>query len=105
MKHIKIQQITKKIPFLNQEVEIKQLTVRGIKELQKTLDKTKAEDVGGLKTLSVIFREAVVGAEDMKDSDFENFPIKALTGLSQEILLYNGLAAKDDKGGDLGKKN
>ena len=86
-------------------MEIKQLTVRGIKELQKTLDKNKAEDVGGLKTLSVIFREAVVGAEDMKDSDFENFPIKALTELSQEILVYNGLAASDDKGGELGKKS
>ena len=86
-------------------MEIKQLTVRGIKELQKSLDKAKTEDVGGLKTLSTIFREAVVGAENMKDVEFENFPIKALTELSQEILMYNGLAAKDDKGADLGKKN
>jgi len=85
-------------------VEIKQLTVKGIKDLQKVLDVNKTDDVAGLKTLSAIFRQTIVGAEDMKDSEFENFPIKALTELSQEILEYNGLAAKDDKGGELGKK-
>tara|TARA_R100001460_G_C3487248_1_gene168934 strand:- start:273 stop:533 length:261 start_codon:yes stop_codon:yes gene_type:complete len=86
-------------------VEIKQLTVKGIKDLQKVLDVNKNDDVAGLKTLSAIFRQTIVGAENMKDSEFENFPIKALTELSQEILAYNGLSAKDDKGGELGKKN
>ena len=86
-------------------MEIKQLTVRGIKNLQKTLDINKTDDVAGIKTLGAIFKQTVVGANEMKDSDFEDFPIKALTELSQEILLYNGLAASDDKGGDLGKKN
>ncbi len=105
MKHIKIIEITKKVPFLDQEVEIKQLTVRGIKDLQKTLDVNKTDDVAGIKTLSAIFKQTVVGANEMEDSDFENFPIKALTELSQEILVYNGLAASDDKGGALGKKS
>lgn len=86
-------------------MEIKQLTVRGIKDLQKTLDVNKTDDVAGIKTLSAIFKQTVVGANEMKDSDFENFPIKALTELSQEILVYNGLAASDDKGGELGKKS
>lgn len=86
-------------------MEIKQLTVRGIKDLQKSLDESKADDVSGLKTLSAIFKQTVVGAEDMKESEFEDFPIQALTKLSQDILEYNGLSAKDDKGGELGKKN
>ena len=86
-------------------MEIKQLTVKGIKDLQKALDNNKAEDVGGLKTLSAKFKQTVVGAEDMKEFEFENFPIKALSQLSQDILEYNGLAAKDDKGGELGKKS
>ena len=34
---------------------------------------------------------------------FENFPIQALTKLSDDILAYNGLGAKDDNGGKLGK--
>jgi hypothetical protein len=86
-------------------VEIKQLTVRGIKDLQKSLDENKADDVSGLKTLSAIFKQTVVGAENMEESEFEDFPIQALTKLSQDILEYNGLSAKDDKGGELGKKN
>lgn len=86
-------------------MEIKQLTVRGIKDLQKTLDVNKTDDVAGIKTLSAIFKQTVVGANEMENSDFENFPIKALTELSQEILVYNGLAASDDKGGELGKKS
>tara|TARA_X000001382_G_scaffold26260_2_gene16766 strand:- start:17439 stop:17753 length:315 start_codon:yes stop_codon:yes gene_type:complete len=104
MKHIKIVDITKKVPFLKQEVEIKQLTVKGVKELQLTLDKSKG-DVSGLSTLSAIFKATVIGAEGMKDKEFENFPIQALTELSNQILNYNGLGAQDDKGDKLGKKS
>ena len=102
MKHIKLVDITKKVEFLNQEVEIRQLTVKGVKDLQHAMDNHK-EDVSGIKTLSAIFKATVVGAEDMKDKDFENFPIQALTQLSNDILAYNGLGAKDDNGGKLGK--
>lgn len=66
------------------------------------MDKHK-EDVSGIKTLASIFKATVVGAEDMKDEEFENFPIQALTQLSSDILAYNGLGAKDDNGGKLGK--
>lgn len=83
-------------------MEIKQLTVKGVKDLQKLLDKHK-DDVTGLKTLASIFKATVVGAEEMKDEEFENFPIKSLTDLSTEILNYNGLGAKDDVGNTLGK--
>ena len=104
MKHIKIVDITKKVPFLGQEVEVKQLTVKGIKDLQANLDANKdAKDLGGLATLAIIFKATVIGAEDMTDADFENFPIQALTDLSNEILIFNGLGASDDKGATLGK--
>lgn len=83
-------------------MEIKQLTVKGVKDLQETMDKYK-DDVSGIKTLASIFKATVVGAEDMKDEEFENFPIQSLTQLSNDILAYNGLGAKDDNGGKLGK--
>lgn len=104
MKHIKIVDITKKVKFLEQEVEIKQLTVKGIKDLQISLDTTKnATDLGGLATLSIIFKATVIGADEMTDEDFEKFPIQALTKLSNDILVFNGLGASDDKGETLGK--
>lgn len=101
MKHIKIKDITKKIPFMDQEVEIKQLTVKGVKDLQESLK--GADSVNALETLSVIFKATVTGAEDMTNEDFEKFPIQSLTELSQEILKFNGLGAQDDKGETLGK--
>ena len=104
MKHIKIVDITKKVKFLEQEVQIKQLTVKGIKDLQVCLDTTKdATDLGGLATLSIIFKATVIGADEMTDEDFEKFPIQALTKLSNDILVFNGLGASDDKGETLGK--
>ncbi|MGI9549112.1 MAG: hypothetical protein ACR2M7_03960 [Bdellovibrionales bacterium] len=101
MKHILIKDITKKVPFLDQEVEIKQLTVKGVKDLQDALKGDDALDA--LNTLGKIFKMTVVGAEEMTNEDFEKFPIQPLTDLSQEILKFNGLGAQDDKGNTLGK--
>ena len=101
MKHIKIKDITKKVPFMGQEVEVKQLTVKGVKDLQESLK--DADALNALETLGTIFKATVVGAEDMTNEDFEKFPIQPLTDLSNEILKFNGLGAKDDKGAELGK--
>ena len=56
-----------------------------------------------MSTLAVIFKATVIGAEDMKNEEFENYPIKALTELSQDILKFNGLGAADEAGTELGK--
>ena len=101
MKHIKIVDITKKVPFMGQEVEIRQLTVKGVKDLQNSLK--SAKEINALDTLTMIFKATVIGAEDMKNEEFEAYPIKPLTELSNEILNFNGLGASDDKGNTLGK--
>jgi hypothetical protein len=103
MKHIKIVDIKKTVKFMDQDLEIKQLTVKGVKDLQATLDKNTDATMDAVKTLAVIFKATVIGAEDMADEDFEKFPIEPLTKLSNEILEFNGLGAGDDKGNKLGK--
>lgn len=103
MKHIKISTQTKEVDFLDQKVEIKQLTVKQVKQLQKELDKNTKSKVDSLDTLAIIFKAAVVGAEEMKNSDFEDYPLPALTELSKDILEFNGLGASDNTGGTLGK--
>lgn len=103
MKHIKISVKTKEVDFLDQKVEIKQLTVRQIKQLQKDLDKNSKLKVDSLDTLAMIFKAAVIGAEEMKPSEFEDYPLPALTELSKEILDFNGIGATDTAGGKLGK--
>jgi hypothetical protein len=103
MKHIKIVDIKKTVKFMDQDLEIKQLTVKGVKDLQEALDKNTDATMDAVKTLAVIFKATVIGAEDMADEDFEKFPIEPLTKLSNEILEFNGLGAGDDKGNRLGK--
>lgn len=102
MKHIKLKDITKKVKFLDQDLEIKQLTVKGVKDLQSSLNGIDT-NLDAVKTLGIIFRSTVVGAENMTDEDFEAFPISELTKLSSDILEFNGLGAGDDKGNKLGK--
>lgn len=101
MKHIKLKDVTKTVKFLDQDLEIKQLTVKSVKELQGQM-KDK-EGIESLDTLGTIFKSTVVGAEDMTMEDFEKFPMLALVELSKQILEYNGLNAQDEKGKELGK--
>jgi hypothetical protein len=103
MKHIKIVDIKKTVKFMDQDLQIKQLTVKGVKDLQIALDANTDATMDAVKTLAIIFKATVIGAEDMADADFENFPIQPLTELSNEILKFNGLGAGDDKGNKLGK--
>jgi hypothetical protein len=102
MKHIKIVDVTKTVKFMDQDLVIKQLTVKGVKDLQKGLD-GDANTLDAIKTLATIFKATVIGAEDMKDEDFEKFPIEPLTKLSNDILEFNGLGAGDNNGNKLGK--
>ena len=86
MKHIKIKDIKKTVKFMDQDLEIKQLTVKGVKDLQTELNKNRDSALDAVETLSVIFKSTVVGAEDMTKEEFEKFPIEQLTKLSEEIL-------------------
>jgi len=103
MKHIKIVDVTKTVKFMDQDLEIKQLTVKGVKELQKALDTNNDTTLDAIKTLAIIFKATVIGAQDMTEEEFEAFPIEPLTKLSNDILEFNGLGAGDDKGNKLGK--
>ena len=103
MKHIKIVDVTKTVKFMDQDLEIKQLTVKGVKELQKALDTNNDTTLDAIKTLAIIFKATVIGAQDMAEEEFEAFPIEPLTKLSNDILEFNGLGAGDDKGNKLGK--
>ena len=103
MKHIKIVDVTKTVKFMDQDLDIKQLTVKGVKELQKALDTKTDTTLDAIKTLAIIFKATVIGAQDMTEEEFEAFPIEPLTKLSNDILEFNGLGAGDDKGNKLGK--
>jgi hypothetical protein len=93
MKHLVGKVITKKVPFMGDEVEVRKMSVSEvmqIQELVKKANKSKAED-SQLGLLRDVIRLAVIGADEITDEDFNTFPIGELSELSNEILGFSGL--------------
>jgi hypothetical protein len=93
MKHLVGKVITKKVPFMGDEVEVRKMSVSEvmkIQELVKKANKSKAED-SQLGLLRDVIRLAVLGADEITDEDFNTFPIGELSELSNEILGFSGL--------------
>ena len=93
MKHLVGKVITKQVPFMGDEVEVRKLSVSEVmkvQELVKKANKSKSEDAQ-MGLLRDVIRLAVVGAEEISDEDFNTFPIGELSELSNEILSFSGL--------------
>ena len=97
MKHLVGKEITTKVPFMGDEVEVRKLTVGQILELQKLIDKSAKDksDTAQLKLLRDVVRLAVVGADELSDEDFDTFPIAELNSLSEAVLNTSGLGATE----------
>ena len=94
MKHLVGKKLTKKVPFMGEEVEVKMLTIDSVIEVQKLVAKaSKAKDVeaGQIDLMRQVLRLAVVGAEEMTDEEFNGFPIAELTSLSEAVLAVSGI--------------
>lgn len=92
MKHLVGKTVTKTVEFMDDKVQIKQLSVKDVMELQELLK--DATETDSIDTIGVIIRAGVVGAEDMSDDDLQSFPVGELMALSQEIMAYCGLKAE-----------
>lgn len=98
MKHLVGKQVTKKVAFMGDEVEVKLLTVgqaREIEELNKKVHKKAEKDRDHLAVLFKIIRMGVIGAEDLSDEELETFPVSELTKISQSIM-DTGMEAGND---------
>ena len=94
MKHLVGKQIKKKVEFMDDEVEIRKLSVSEVLEVQKLIEKNqklKNPEEGSIKLLSSVIKLAVPEAEELTPEDFQSFPIQELNSLSEEILSYSGL--------------
>ncbi len=89
MKHLlESGQMTREIPFLGGFVDVRKTTVKDLKDIQavaKSVDFNKDSE----ETMQFVYdtlRRFVIGAEDMADSEFEEFPVEDLGELIEEIL-------------------
>ena len=85
---------TKEVDFMDSKITIRKLSAGAIKRIgkaSKDLDATNDDD--SLTILSAILKEGVVleEGEEITMDLLEEFPLEAITGLSNEIMTYAGL--------------
>jgi hypothetical protein len=93
MKHLVGKVITKKVPFMEDEVEIRKLSVYEVFQVQKLVtksSKSKSEDAQ-LGLLRDVIRMSVVDAADLTDEDYNTFPIAELSLLTEAVLEFSGI--------------
>jgi len=93
MKKFVNKEITESVPFMGEEVDVRQLSISSvfkIQDLVKKADKSKAESAQ-INLMKDVLRMAVVGAEDMTNEDFDSLPLGELTMLSTKVLSISGL--------------
>jgi hypothetical protein len=102
MKHLVGKEIIKKVPFMGDEVEVRKLTVGQVLEVQKIIQKSsksKSED-SQVELIRDVIKLAVVGADELTDDDFRQFPLQELNALSEEIINYSGLGGNQEAAGN-----
>jgi|SRR5210317_1189221 len=93
MKHLVGKVITKKVPFMGDEVEIRKLSVNEVFKVQELVKKsTKSKDEKDqISLLRDVIRLSVVGAEELTDEDFNTFPIAELSDITENVLSFSGI--------------
>jgi hypothetical protein len=96
MKHLVGKKITEKVEFMGDTVEIKKLTVSEVITIQDLIKKVqnKKDEYDDINLIKDVIRKAVVGAEEITDEEFNDFPIGELTTLSSNIMSIAGLATE-----------
>ena len=91
---------TKKFSFLGTDVEVNKLSINQVNAIQEqvaALPKiVEGEDASEasrahLKLMISVIKLAVVGADEVSDEDFMNFPLSDLQKLSDDVLRHSGL--------------
>ena len=88
---------TKKIDFLGEKngVEIRKMSLAEVQAMQSEIRKLQegpGEDAdAGLAATLYVLRKTVVGADELTDEQFGDFPLGDLLELSKTALQYSGV--------------
>lgn len=83
---------------MDDEVEIRKLSISEVFEIQKIINKKGKTDE--MEVLRALLKLAVVGAEDLTEEEFNSFPPGELNQLSEVIMEYCGLGDKGKQAGN-----
>lgn len=91
--------VIKNVPFCDGEVVIEKLSVAQVKKIQDAASANENQEDGGLQVLREIIGLAVEGGSELTLEDFESFPMEELSKLSDEIMVFSGIANKGETEG------
>jgi hypothetical protein len=104
MKHLVDKVMTEKVDFMGDTVEVKKLSVAQvfeIQELSKSAAKAKDQEMAQMSLLMQVLKIAVIGAEEISEKEFNNFPLNELTKLSEKVMSISGLGDGAQEAGNL----
>jgi hypothetical protein len=90
--------MSREVKFMGENVTINKLSVAEVMEIQEKAKKLETDDSAGLEVLLSIIRNAVEGAEELSESDFEALPMDELSKLSGEIMKFSGIQGEKPQG-------
>jgi hypothetical protein len=91
--------VTKTVKFLNEDVQVRKLTVSEVKEIQELAKTVEGqEDNDGLDILQKVISLSVVGGEELTADDFAAWPMDELSTLSNTIMKYSGFGEAAPQG-------
>jgi len=91
MKNLVGKTMTKKYPFMGEQVEVRKLSLAQVEDIQAAAKSHEGNDAASIEMLRKVIGLAVVGAEDLTVDDFKTFPIDELNKLSESVLEFSGL--------------
>ena len=89
--------VSKNVKFMGQDLEISKLTVSQVLEIQKLAKEAGEDEDANFNLLLLVIRSSAKGGEELTDEDFDSFPIDELSVLSNNIMLYSGVAGEEGK--------
>lgn len=103
MKHLVGKEITKEIEFMDDKVTIRKLPVKEVLAVQDVitkLSKKKDDEKAQIQIIRELLRKTVVGAEEMTDAEFDQFPLGELSELVEAAIAYSGMGAGGESEGN-----
>ena len=85
--------VSKKVKFMNEDVEIVKLSVSHVLTIQEMAAAVKEDnEKDNIGLLLYVIRQAAPEFKDYTDAELYELPMEELTKLSGEIMKYSGLS-------------
>mgnify|MGYP001126186003 CR=1 FL=1 len=100
MKHLIGKEITQKVDFMGEQVEVRKLSVREVLEVQKSINKLSKnkDETAQISIIRELLRKTVKDAGEMTDEEFDAFPLGELSDLVEKSMSFSGMGDKAPSG-------